>query len=202
MPVVRHKKIAFVHVPKTGGSTIKKILRMNFGSIDLTGGYEENGVDRTHWTKERLLQHDQTFADFFWFCFVRNPWDRLVSEWQWQKKGSKSKKHGHDRFFYADFNEFVFFAITQCQTNRFFWCNHWRPQTDFIDDEMDFIGRMENYEADVRKVFALLDVKLDSIPRKNGSRLRLNYRDLYDEHARKIVADFYAEDIRRFGYSF
>jgi hypothetical protein len=68
---------------------------------------------------------------------------------------------------------------------------------------MDFIGRMEEYEADVKRVFSLLGIsKIGKIPKRNASGPKIDYRTLYDTRTRDMVGEFYSEDIRQFGYSF
>jgi hypothetical protein len=226
------KKIAFVHIPKTGGTTVNKILIRYFGRMSFEEGLTKNSIARRHWTKHQLIEHDQSFSDFFWFCFVRNPWERMVSEWRYHLMQASDDKvenliseaahlaierglpsiEAEDLeeariktgvFFYQDFKEFAEFAIKRCESERTFWDNHWRPQSDFIDDSMDFIGRMEEYEADVKRVFSLLGIsKIGKIPKRNASGPKIDYRTLYDTRTRDMVGEFYSEDIRQFGYSF
>src|SRR5215813_14048351 len=85
--MISHKhKFIFVHIPKTAGTSIEEALR------DETCQLLRNEWDHTraphaplnHLTLRELADcHILTPAQlksYFKFCFVRNPWDRLVSE--------------------------------------------------------------------------------------------------------------------------
>ena len=64
------RKIIFVHVPKTGGSSITYTLRDLF----------EHVSDRTH---ETLWDLCDRHNEYFKFCTVRNPWEMCVSWMSW-----------------------------------------------------------------------------------------------------------------------
>ena len=82
------------------------------------------------------------------------------------------------------------------------------PQHYFFDPEkIDFIGRFENYEADMLKLLAIIapDHKIREIPKFNQSSKSLegkNYRDYYTDEMREIVAHKYARDIELLNYQF
>ena len=99
MPIDRDRRVVFVHIPKTGGTTIETILelyepwpavRMDI----LRGPYERDG-------EELHLQHlpleelsavaGVDFSNWYKFGFVRNPWDRLVSSFCFKSKNKRVK---------------------------------------------------------------------------------------------------------------
>ena len=65
----------FFHIPKTAGLSLSAALFGNrgLGHIDV----------RT----ARILFGERRFSSFFKFCFVRNPWDRLVSAYHYLHAG-------------------------------------------------------------------------------------------------------------------
>ena len=89
------KKYIFIHIPKTGGMTIKETIKSqdkdikNMEKIKLK--YNINNyfyISREyHYTYNELknyLQND--FNNYFKFAFVRNPYDRLYSAIEYIKK--------------------------------------------------------------------------------------------------------------------
>lgn len=76
MPLYRRHNAAFVHVPKTGGQTVEAML----GPGELYGVAVD--VELSHLGAAAVRAHDPTFwAGAFTFAFVRDPWDRVVSEY-------------------------------------------------------------------------------------------------------------------------
>jgi len=75
-------KCLFIHIPRTGGKTIRKTLK---GLIDtLPGDKGFHGYLRTDKYVKRYEKHLK-------FAFVRNPWDRVASAFCSGGKGSFEK---------------------------------------------------------------------------------------------------------------
>ncbi len=106
-------RMLFVHVQKTGGVSIDRMLR---GHID-----DFRSVASRHATLTRILKNEPELHAYWTFGFVRNPWTRMVSWWsmieKWNKfNGPRSgKEHGDRRLnpfwvaadSYGDFEEFI-----------------------------------------------------------------------------------------------
>jgi len=82
-------------------------------------------------------------------------------------------------------------------------------QIDFITDNngkniVDFVGRYESLEKDLKKIQEHLKLNRCNIPHKNRSlgRDRRNYTYYYDYGTRKLVEEYYREDLRVLDYSF
>ena len=68
--IVSHElKLLFVHIPKTGGGTIAKIIRDQDPSFDVIGS-SHMGLSP---------EVAEKYKDYFKFCFVRNPWEQVIS---------------------------------------------------------------------------------------------------------------------------
>ncbi|MBE9080431.1 sulfotransferase family 2 domain-containing protein [Romeria aff. gracilis LEGE 07310] len=141
------------------------------------------------------------YADYFKFAFVRNPWDRLVSCWL-----DKVVKHNMYRFKEGDrekmrqFENFVDYVagldIENCD-------RHLQLQSRLIDlNHVNYIGRLETFEADLNQVCKMIGVKGDAISRKNTSAKRQPYQDYYSPAIQAKVAQIYQTDIQLFGYQF
>ena len=189
-------------MPKTGGTSIERALGIHrdwrLAHLDvLHGRFFLNG-------KEHLLQHmplSQTvkfaslFADvtgFFRFGFVRNPWDRLVSEFYWREEDKTGS--------FADFASYACGCVAE-RSDLEGKNSHFRPQHELLDGEMDFIGRFESYQTDVTRVFRQLGLEGVSLPHDNKTP-HLHYAHYYEATTRRKVHDAYAADVERFGYEF
>ena len=78
--VLEDKKIIFVHIPRTGGTSIENFF--NFKGTDF--GNPETAQHQT--VKE--YKKNYNIIKYFTFTFVRNPWDRLVSWYIWTQAES------------------------------------------------------------------------------------------------------------------
>ena len=67
-------------------------------------------------------------------------------------------------------------------------------------DEMDFIARLENLEADMQEVNSRIDGGLSIGHLRQGSGP--SYQSVYTPRARAIITDLYARDLERFSYRF
>jgi len=225
MPLVHSLDLAFVHVQKTAGVSILKGMEDAGLQADWAGhGLREIFAGRPE-IEARFLRSipdadldvfpqvhlpaaimrdlvgEARWSRLFTFGFVRNPWDRFVSFYHYQKerygRADVRERHPSRATFFdraTDFETFV----------RIFERDG-RTMTSMLagDDGallVDFVGRYER-----------LDEDLAVISRRVGTAIRpphLNrsehppYRELYSRRARAIVADLYAEDIANFDYTF
>jgi hypothetical protein len=98
---------------------------------------------------------------------------------------------------FADFVDYV----AALDANRL--DNHLRPQSALIDlNNIDYLGRFENFAADLTEVTQILGLNCQTIPQENASQNRRDYREYYDEELKQIAARIYQKDLRMFGYTF
>jgi hypothetical protein len=223
----------FVHIPKTAGMSVEHVfLRL----VGLTWGTRAplllRGNDDPALGPPRLahlkageyvaLGHlsAQQFESYFKFSFVRNPWDRIVSEYKYRRHPVK-----------IDFKTYLFRHLpTPGWTDTY--C-HIIPQHDFLYDEtgkllVDFVGRYETLQADFDTVCARVGIPPTRLPRVNRSleesrprslrelrkQLRRalwswerkhtfsHYTEYYDDESREFVGWLYRKDVEAFNYAF
>ena len=75
MRVSDSRRVLFVHVPKSGGSTLDALF-----DNQIEDARKVEGLAR-HSPLSRLLRAEPELEDYWSFGFVRNPWERMVSWW-------------------------------------------------------------------------------------------------------------------------
>jgi len=195
----------FIHLPKVAGNSIMRALGTNWEDHkDLARYHQELG--------------EQTLQDLFCFTFVRNPWERILSEYNFQRKKSQRpdtvrlylyKKDGSVR----TFSEWVDYALSHpeqhCEKS---WggkvsqdIHRMSPQVNWIslngDVRVNFAGRYERLQDDFDTVCDHLRVPRRKLGRKNG-KFHWHYSHYFDRATRDRVANYYQADIETFGYQF
>lgn len=202
--ICHKRRFIFIHIPKTGGSSLGAVL----------GDEWQNHRDLGRYRRE--LPREQ-FEEYFKFTITRNPWDRLVSEYVFQTRlgGSRSGKlHAYDEAGRPlAFDSWLERVLNDPEpTHARTWggsvspgIHRWSPQVDWIsiDGEIgvDFIARTERLDADARSIAERLAIELPPLPREKRM-IRRHYSAYYTPETRKIVGELYASDIEAFGYEF
>src|SRR5476649_167826 len=167
----------FVHIPKTAGNSINRVFGV---------GWEDH-KDLQRYSEE--VPRDQ-FESYFKFAIVRNPWDRLLSDYNYQLK--KSRAPSSKLFVFAadgskrNFAEWVEAALaTPDRYEAGDWggsvsphINRWTPQIDWISVDgqprTDFVARLERLPEDFRAICHRLDLPAVRLPHRNR-RLHWHY---------------------------
>jgi chondroitin 4-sulfotransferase 11 len=203
--MVSHEhRCIFVHIPKTAGNSINRVFGVSWQDHkDLQRYFTELGPE--------------LFASYFKFAVVRNPWDRLFSDYNYQRK--KSRGNNSKLFLFTDRGlkrNFAEWAQTALADPDYYnpaqWggevsptIHRWSPQIDWISvdgkPQVDFIARLEHLSEDFRVVCRRLGLRPERLPHRNR-RLHLHYSHYYDRTTRDLVAAYYARDIAQFGYDF
>ena len=204
MRVSDEKRFVFVHIPKTGGATMEKILDRAIPDVR----FEER---RKHDTLGDILELEPHLADYWVFGFVRNPWARMVSWWSMIHEAKRQADAGnewkqwqiaHYPLWRAtkdySFEEFLTRGADEVERIR-------RPQLDFLrvpGRDPDFVGRTENILEDVNQVRRRLGLRpRPKLPHAHrGSHGP--YRDYYTPVLRDRVTQLFKVDIDEFGYEF
>ena len=85
--VVNGRSVLFVHIPKTGGSSVERYLSRH-GSVLLQGNGRDAGLrcSAQHLHAEALASIDAADGHDWSFTIVRHPVARLVSEYRYQMR--------------------------------------------------------------------------------------------------------------------
>jgi hypothetical protein len=200
MVINQKNKFIFVHIQKTAGISIKNSLLSIEGTEKINNSHS--------FLKTLYLESPE---EYFKFCFVRNPWDRLVSWWNMMKnKGIHNdfSKYLLEAKNFSGFlekteiiNETLDGSIKDLGYPKSISFN----QLDYISDSegkvlVDFIGRFENINEDFLKISEKMgfDLKLSHLNKFDHP----DYRKYYGDKDIEKVYLMYKRDIDFFGYEF
>jgi len=218
-------EICFVHVPKTGGTSLLLDGVTALGGVEVaTEGPNfttyrvikrpdlvltyigHNGRLRDYMT---IAQYKQQHSECFAFGFARNPYDRLVSAFHYLSKGGMNAWDRADSVEYlaayeGDFRRFVLDALAEPQPPRIFRQIHLRPQVDWLCDEtgrvaVDCLGRFESMDSVYAELERRIGIALPAPSHVNKSK-HASYETYYDEDLRALVAQAYRSDFEKLGY--
>jgi hypothetical protein len=206
--ICRDFQCMFVHIPKVAGQSVEQYFLRLQGLTWQTrsslllryNGDPSQGPRRlAHLTAMEYLSYghinNREFNAFYKFSFVRNPWDRLVSEYEFRR-----------RQLGCDFRAFLFERFPKTGPSDAY--RHVLPQYRFLFDEtgrqlVDFIGRFERLAEDFEIVRQRLKIDTsERLPHRNRAQSRKPYQDYYNDASRRFVEDLYARDIELFKYNF
>ena len=213
--IISHgRKYIFVHIPKTGGTSLALALEAKAMKDDVLVGDTPKAKNRRKRVKDvetsgRLWKHsklsdlyglvDQNqMESYFVFTLVRNPWDRMVSYYHWLR----NQGFDHPQVELAKqvaFTDFLNDAHTQAtlaadQASRYV-CDRSGV------DRCDLYLRLEHLAEDVPKLEDGIGMKLGIVPHENTSD-RGHYRNYYTEQDQALVGRLFGVDADRFGYRF
>ncbi|MDE2480921.1 MAG: sulfotransferase family 2 domain-containing protein [bacterium] len=201
----RHRCI-FIHIPKCGGTSIEDVLwpdprteaELWMGFVSpLHNAYQTGGLQHLTAPLVRRVVGETTFASYYRFAVIRNPWDRAVSQFVFMRRRPDLRAY----LGVTEDGSFKHYLERLSEREHVQWMPQWR----FLYDDdgsllVEDVLRFERLEEDAARVFRRLGVDAALPHAKRGEREPL--ASYYDDDAREMVARIYAEDIRRFGYRF
>jgi hypothetical protein len=215
--VIDDIKCVFVHIPKTAGTSIeqvlypplsrKRVVISGMSDTNLFAGWnEEHKIWMQHATMQQINDlYEKDVSEYFKFSFVRNPYERAISDWKFLRR--KSHKKWRSKTFLKYLNrEGYFKRILSNRKDKSTRIDHTYPQYDFIYDDngkclVDFIGKTENLQEDFNIICDKLGIPRQKLPHEKKGKHK-HYTEYYDDESREIVAEKYAKDIEYFGYEF
>ena len=193
--MINHEhKFLFLHLPKTGGTSINKFFNDKF---------DNNKRDFGH---PYLSEYKcNNFDDYFKFTIVRNPYDRLVSAFFYMKEYSKFQsdinfrkkwKLEHDTF-----ESFVIEKLPVIVGNKNTRPRHFKPQVDFGTAGLDYIGSFVTMQDDMNFICNEIGIDRQDLPHVNSSNHK-RYDEYYNEELLNIVKTVYLEDFNNYEHLF
>jgi hypothetical protein len=182
--------VLYMHVPKTGGTSIKKALEQSPNAVTENSKLiQQNELFHglhiavlnfkiSNCMRFKLVLGDEQWNALWKVAMVRNPWDRYVSNWKWltRKEAKYPKKGWQARGWMGEdgtisFDDFI---------RQMDWCYqeqsslhpyqhdkwHLRNQIEHLIDEsgnimVDHIGRFESIDEEFNLICSKAGKKLD-----------------------------------------
>lgn len=183
-------KAVFIHIPKCGGTSMERYLQ----------DFEFFVRGRNHGTHTEVLKEDK-YKNYYKFAFVRNPFDKIVSEYKWFTNSTYKFPIKPVKEFYSgmSFKSFVKNFLNSSYGDHFHRFSYMQILKPL--EQMNFIGRFENFQKDFDLVCQNIGIPQGELTHAYKTKHK-NYIEYYDDETREIVAERYAKDIEHFGYKF
>lgn len=189
--IINNPRSVFVHIPKTGGSSVQKWL------LDNTDSYVAKSSKH-----HDLNSLEKKYGKFnFSFTIVRNPWDWCVS-WYFFRRDRALRRIQNPKDkgkFSLEYNQYVlsefekgfdyFIETTQLLQQ----CNK--------TTGVDYIIKLENINTDIKVIANKFDITCP-IPVINQSRRDRDYKLYYNTKTKDMVYKKFKDDINTFNYVF
>jgi hypothetical protein len=202
------KRFIFVHIRKAAGtSMVDALLPFALPKPNSIGARlkSRSHLERNY-RKYRFRKHDdilaakkrmptELFEDYFKFAFVRNPWDRLVSEYEFIRKRDDHGRHKRVTGL-ESFSDYIRMQIPRRDAYQFHMLTDKSGQL-----VVDYVGRFESLDVDWEIVSELAGIPVKPLPHKNKTKHR-DFREYYDDDCISLVAEHWAGEIKLFNYSF
>jgi hypothetical protein len=208
MPIFRKdgKNILFIHIPKTGGSTIEQVFKNSGYQEDFRDG--KTGAGTINYLRRSTPQHmqgsilRQTFQlrrfDLI-FLIVRNPLARFRSEYLWRNRKTEVSLE------VGAIERWGLTAFADYARNHYLFDNHIRPQIEFnvpgalvyyFEDGLDEVVRRLNEDHGLG-----LDPLVPHVRTAKGATGASSSDVVISERLERRIREFYFEDFHTFGYA-
>lgn len=213
---IRHNFL-FVHIPKTGGTSLRSALNPLRWSDPWY--YPMWFCHRlSHLTNHRIASKlprhckiitaqemlpPPVFDKLFKFAVIRNPWDLQVSSYHHLQREHPQLLHE-----IHDFESFIRYKLSNDRPRNWLLDISITPQSDYLTDLrgnllVNDFGRYESLNEDYHRILKRIGLKkIPPLPHKRKGNRQPDYRTYYSDELAESIAQHYQDDLKRFGYSF
>lgn len=221
MPILslNGKNILFIHVPKCGGSSIEEWAKVNGFTVllEMRGLPPQEALlaSPQHLTMNQLKSIVSFDNIDYIFIFVRNPVNRIKSEYCWSNRENLKRKTRKFPFFPSkeitsstatdpkSIENWLVKVFDEYQRNPFIMDNHIRPASDFIGgewDKIDFFRLEDGFSNFLGKMSEIFDKTFSKIP--HAKKMASSKHIQLNNFSLNLIKKFYEDDFLNFGFDF
>ncbi len=210
--VDKYRAIYFL-IPKVACSSLKAFCA-DLLNINIPEKHTPHKIKFPYLSKADI----SNYQNYFKFCFVRNPWDRVVSCYRSKIKTKEDLTYNKEDIVNGVYRNFIKYGLFRADMpfDEFVQAiasipdadadPHFASQYTFVTGVngnllVDYVGKLENVEQDFADVCEALKISNYSLPHLAKSP-RTTYKDYYTQDLIEIVGQRYAKDIEIFDYHF
>lgn len=212
------KNFLFVHIAKTGGTSVRAALRRyrwgGWYSVPLWLASAVSQMTRPrHKLGLKFPRHAKAVAalemlptdvyqGFFKFVIVRNPWDLQVSSYHHIRREKPEVLDGVNSF-----GDFLKRKFDPERPYNYMLDISAERQHEYITDLrgnviVDFMGRYESLADDFHTICQRIGIPTPALPHLRKATDRKDYRRYYTDQLAELVAEHYRRDLEILGYTF
>ena len=204
-----NRKLIFIHIPRTGGTSIEHNLGVKVDIESLYGIFPYKGKDKAlqHLDCNEIIDNigEKLYNSYYKFSVVRHPYFRLLSEFYWRPKLQQTKlpnlKRGYN---FLNFLRQVKEIVARKEYDRFIYYDHLKPQVYFVmrdgklmvDKIIDF-DDIDNQYKFIRNKYGISE----GLDKLHSSNYLTGKKSILTEKCKNLIYEIYYRDFEMFGFS-
>ena len=198
--MINHEhKFLFLHLPKTGGTSINKFFNDKFDNNERDFGHPY----LSEYIYDKKTDRYTNLKNYFKFTIIRNPYDRLISAFFYMKEYSnfpfdisfrKKWKLEDDTF-----ESFVIEKLPIILSDKDIRPRHFKPQIEFGTTDLDYIGSFITMQDDMKIICDKIGIESQDLPHINSSDHK-RYDEYYKKELLDIVKTLYINDFKNYNH--
>lgn len=211
--ILRKEKIVFIHISKCGGTTVEKFLGGNSlithnTNYDFALGWcPVRKIHMQHAKPSELIRHEllshSEWESFYKFTVIRNPYERILSDYFWTKKNLKIEDSFEN--FVLKKGRFYNFLNRTNKPNPKYRGDHLNSLSDYFDDSLakyDDVIELPDLTSRLTELNSEFNLSGKVTNQNKAVAKRLHYSLYFNNQSIQLINDIYTNDLQRFKYTF